>query len=287
MDPLLHLIWLYTLSVFSAASAATHCEYTGCVHLQLTSNFTCTLHTLSVCFWGNEKAAELLRRGCWLVIEGAASPLVLLVFDGVASVRSDELLISACDLQSRKNSEHEMKVNRRLGLIVNRYLGSTQRIAEQKSINPCEGSYEASSIPPGDNCNSPLVSMLPQSSFQSSSESSFSYAAHNAKLNRRDGAGGWSPMVTDREPWLQVDLRDRMEVTAVATQGRYDSSDWVSSYLLLYSDTGQAWKQYRQEDSVGTVIENLDLDSYRQVLQTCLTHDPSLIFDVLTIREGD
>uniref|UniRef100_A0A672GZC1 Contactin associated protein-like 5a n=1 Tax=Salarias fasciatus TaxID=181472 RepID=A0A672GZC1_SALFA len=39
-----------------------------------------------------------------------------------------------------------------------------------------------------------------------------------------------------------------MEVTAVATQGRYDSSDWVSRYMLLYSDTGQAWKQFRQDD---------------------------------------
>ncbi|KAM6978921.1 contactin-associated protein-like 5 isoform 2-T2 [Tautogolabrus adspersus] len=101
------------------------------------------------------------------------------------------------------------------------------------------------------NCNGPLVSMLPQSSFQSSSQSSASYAAFNAKLNRRDGAGGWSPMVTDQEPWIQVDLREQMEVTAVATQGRYDSWDWVSSYQLLYSDTGRAWKQYRHEDGVG------------------------------------
>lgn len=65
------------------------------------------------------------------------------------------------------------------------------------------------------------------------------------------GAGGWSPMVTDQDPWLQVDLREQMEVTAVATQGRYDSWDWVSSYLLLYSDTGRVWKQYRHEDGVG------------------------------------
>lgn len=61
-------------------------------------------------------------------------------------------------------------------------------------------------------------------------------------------------MVTDQEPWLQVDLREQMEVTAVATQGRYDSSDWVSSYLLLYSDTGRAWKQYRHEDGVGVSL---------------------------------
>ncbi len=38
-----------------------------------------------------------------------------------------------------------------------------------------------------DNCNGPLVSTLPHSSFQSSSQSSASYAAYNAKLNRRDG----------------------------------------------------------------------------------------------------
>lgn len=61
-------------------------------------------------------------------------------------------------------------------------------------------------------------------------------------------------MVTDQEPWLQVDLKEQMEVTAVATQGRYDSWDWVSSYLLLYSDTGRVWKQYRHEDGVGVSL---------------------------------
>uniref|UniRef100_A0A4W5PZP3 Contactin associated protein-like 5a n=1 Tax=Hucho hucho TaxID=62062 RepID=A0A4W5PZP3_9TELE len=74
-------------------------------------------------------------------------------------------------------------------------------------------------------------------------------------------AGGWSPQVTDSQSWLQLDLRDRMEVTAIATQGRYGSSDWVSGYLLLFSDTGQAWKQYRQEDGVGRFVGNVNADS--------------------------
>ncbi|XP_076011126.1 contactin-associated protein-like 5 [Genypterus blacodes] len=114
------------------------------------------------------------------------------------------------------------------------------------------------------NCNGPLASLLPQSSFLSSSRSSVTAAAHSARLNRGDGAGGWSPMVTDREPWLQVDLRNRMEVTAVSTQGRYHSSDWVSSYLLLYSDTGRAWKQYRQEDGVGRFVGNVNSEAVVQ-----------------------
>uniref|UniRef100_A0A3P9CPV6 Contactin associated protein family member 5 n=1 Tax=Maylandia zebra TaxID=106582 RepID=A0A3P9CPV6_9CICH len=60
-----------------------------------------------------------------------------------------------------------------------------------------------------------------------------------------------------------------MEVTAVATQGRYDSWDWVSSYLLLYSDTGRAWKQYRHEDGVGRFVGNGNLES---VVQNKLSH---------------
>ena len=73
-------------------------------------------------------------------------------------------------------------------------------------------------------------------------------------------------MPTEKEPWLQLDLRDRMEVTAVATQGRYDSSDWVSSYMLLYSDTGRAWKQYRQEDGVGVSPASVRRSFDRSVL---------------------
>ncbi|MGH0137106.1 UNVERIFIED_CONTAM: hypothetical protein FKN15_062859 [Acipenser sinensis] len=100
------------------------------------------------------------------------------------------------------------------------------------------------------NCDDPLVSALPQTSFQSSSELSSSHSPSFAKLNRREGFGGWSPLDSDKYQWLQIDLRDRVEITAIATQGRYSSSDWVISYLLLFSDTGKGWKQYRQEDSI-------------------------------------
>ncbi|KAM4558199.1 contactin-associated protein-like 5 isoform 1-T1 [Odontesthes bonariensis] len=119
------------------------------------------------------------------------------------------------------------------------------------------------------NCNGPLASALPDSSFHASSQSSAGYAAFNARLNRRDGAGGWSPLVTDQDPWLQVDLREQMEVTAVATQGRHDSWDWVSSYLLLHSDTGRIWKQYRQEDGVERFVGNVNSEA---VVHNKLSH---------------
>ena len=56
--------------------------------------------------------------------------------------------------------------------------------------------------------------------------------------------------MSDKNQWLQIDLGERVEVTAVATQGGYGSSDWVTSYLLMFSDSGRNWKQYRREEGV-------------------------------------
>ncbi|KAM9030620.1 uncharacterized protein AAG666_009305 isoform 1-T3 [Megaptera novaeangliae] len=101
-----------------------------------------------------------------------------------------------------------------------------------------------------DSCDAPLASALPRASFSSSSERSSSHGPGFASLNRRDGAGGWSPLVSNKYQWLQIDLGERMEVTAVATQGGYGSSDWVTSYLLMFSDGGRNWKQHRREESI-------------------------------------
>nr|XP_006007056.1 PREDICTED: contactin-associated protein-like 4 [Latimeria chalumnae] len=111
------------------------------------------------------------------------------------------------------------------------------------------------------NCDDQLVSRLPQSSFSSSSELSSSHSPGFAKLNRREGAGGWSPMLSNKYQWLQIDLGERTEITAVATQGTYGSSDWVTSYLLMFSDTGRNWKQYRQEESIWAFFGNTNADS--------------------------
>uniref|UniRef100_A0A6Q2XIL3 Contactin associated protein like 3 n=1 Tax=Esox lucius TaxID=8010 RepID=A0A6Q2XIL3_ESOLU len=113
-------------------------------------------------------------------------------------------------------------------------------------------------------CDSPLVSNLPQSSFRSSTQLSGSHGPGFAKVNRRDGAGGWAPVESNRYQWLEVDLGERTEITAVATQGRYGSSDWVSSFLLMFSDTGRNWRQYRQEDSIGVFAGNSNADSVVQ-----------------------
>ncbi|KAL4617566.1 contactin-associated protein-like 5, partial [Arapaima gigas] len=112
-----------------------------------------------------------------------------------------------------------------------------------------------------ENCDDQLVSALPQASFRSSSQFSNSHSPGFAKLNRRDGAGGWSPQESNKYQWLEIDLGERTEITAVATQGRYGSSDWVTSYSLMFSDTGRNWRQYRQEDSIWAFSGNTNADS--------------------------
>ncbi|XP_030298808.1 contactin-associated protein-like 4 isoform X2 [Sparus aurata] len=121
----------------------------------------------------------------------------------------------------------------------------------------------------GEICHSPLVSNLLPSSFRSSSHLSGSHGPGFAKLNRREGAGGWSPLSSDGYQWLEVDLGERTHITAVATQGRYGSSDWLTAYLLMFSDTGHNWRQYRQEDSIDAFPGNTNADS---VVQHKLQH---------------
>lgn len=91
------------------------------------------------------------------------------------------------------------------------------------------------------------------------------------------GTGGWSPADSNAQQWLQMDLGNRVEITAVATQGRHGSSDWVTSYSLMFSDTGRNWKQYKQEDSiwVGHLFSS-DKYSWDVIMVTseCFPHFP-------------
>ncbi|KAG9355031.1 hypothetical protein JZ751_001744 [Albula glossodonta] len=82
-------------------------------------------------------------------------------------------------------------------------------------------------------------------------------------------AGGWSPLESNKYQWLQIDFGQRTEIRAVATQGRYGSSDWVTRYLLMFSDSGRNWKQYRQEGSTWGFTGNSNADS---VVQYRLQH---------------
>ncbi|XP_047424668.1 contactin-associated protein-like 2a isoform X2 [Mugil cephalus] len=116
-------------------------------------------------------------------------------------------------------------------------------------------------LPTTQKCDEALASPLPHTAFTSSSVFSNGYAPGYAKLNRRGGAGGWSPLDSDHYQWLQVDLGSRKQVSAIATQGRYSSSDWTTQYRLLYSDTGRNWKPYHQDGNIWAFSGNSNSES--------------------------
>ncbi|XP_017295428.1 contactin-associated protein-like 2b [Kryptolebias marmoratus] len=109
-------------------------------------------------------------------------------------------------------------------------------------------------------CEDSLATPLPYSAFTSSSVYGRGYGAGYAKLNRIQGSGGWSPLDTDRYQWLQIDLGSRKQVVAIATQGRYSSSDWTSQYQLLYSDTQNNWRPYLQDGNIWTFVGNVNAE---------------------------
>ena len=55
------------------------------------------------------------------------------------------------------------------------------------------------------------------------------------------------PKTTDGNPWLQIDLGGLYAtVTAVATQGRHNKDEWVTEYMLQYSNETLNFQNYRE-----------------------------------------
>ncbi|XP_061569880.1 contactin-associated protein-like 2a isoform X2 [Cololabis saira] len=125
----------------------------------------------------------------------------------------------------------------------------------------CQVNGVHGALPTTQKCDETLASPLPHTAFTSSSVFSNGYAPGYAKLNRRGGAGGWSPLDSDHYQWLQVDLGSRRQVSGIATQGRYSSSDWTTRYRLLYSDKGRNWKPYHQDGNIWAFSGNSNSES--------------------------
>lgn len=84
-----------------------------------------------------------------------------------------------------------------------------------------------------------------------SSEHSARLAAIRGRLNvqHSPGKGGsWAAQYLDQNQWLQIDVGSQYtKVTCVATQGRSDHPQWVTKYMLQYSNSGGNFHDYRQQ----------------------------------------
>ena len=105
-------------------------------------------------------------------------------------------------------------------------------------------------------CSSPLVRKLPNSKITASSEYNKYHAPRLVRLGQvrhRGYVGAWSSRHNNHNQWIKFDFSRPMKITKVDTQGRQDSNQWVTRYLLSSSLDGIHWQIHRinSQDKVG------------------------------------
>ncbi|KAL9955702.1 hypothetical protein ACROYT_G037062 [Oculina patagonica] len=113
-------------------------------------------------------------------------------------------------------------------------------------------------------CKNPLgmeSGLIPNSAITASSELTPAYTAANARLNFKGEpgrVGGWIPRRQDRSQWLQVNFGKETEIMGIATQGYYNTLNYVESYTLQYSHDGSSFQQYQPESHTKIFTGNTD-----------------------------
>ena len=84
-----------------------------------------------------------------------------------------------------------------------------------------------------------------------SSELDANHGAMQGRLHSKlvgSKKGAWVAPQSEANPWLQIDLLSQnTRITLVATQGRYDDSQWVTKYSLLYSNDTYNFLYYKDQ----------------------------------------
>ena len=89
--------------------------------------------------------------------------------------------------------------------------------------------------------------LVPDIAITASSSLDSSHGPSNARLNHKaekGQIGGWVANLTDLHQWLQIDAGRMINITQIATQGRADESEWVTTYSLAFSVDGIVYTGY-------------------------------------------
>ncbi|XP_034948023.1 neurexin-4 isoform X2 [Chelonus insularis] len=97
-------------------------------------------------------------------------------------------------------------------------------------------------------CNTPLLykAQLKATSYTKGGEPS------EAKLY---GVSAWSALDSSYNQHLIADLGSRCEIRSIATRGRANTNEFVTEYIIEYSDDGQAWTSYESQEGVAEMFK--------------------------------
>ena len=96
--------------------------------------------------------------------------------------------------------------------------------------------------------------MVPNEAFSASSWYDVDHEPWLARLYSREGEGAWCALENDGTQYLQIDLAQIHIITGVATQGKYEISEWairfrawVTNFSLSFTDDHMLWVNYTED----------------------------------------
>lgn len=82
---------------------------------------------------------------------------------------------------------------------------------------------------------------------RASSSYNYNHGPDRSRLNiyaSHSRTGAWVAKYRNTKQWLQIDLRQMCIIKGIATQGRREAHQWVSSYVVSYSKDGRRFRAY-------------------------------------------
>ena len=79
------------------------------------------------------------------------------------------------------------------------------------------------------------------------------HGPYRARLNiRRHGRhiGAWSSQYNNRYQWIQVDFSRPAKIIRICTQGRQDTNQWVTQYIVMHSLTAVNFVPYQERNNI-------------------------------------
>ena len=106
--------------------------------------------------------------------------------------------------------------------------------------------------------------MVPNIAFSASSVYDVDHEPWLARLYSREGEGAWCAGENDGAQYLQVDIAQTYIITGVATQGKYEISQWalrfrawVTTFSLSFTDEQMTWMNYIEDGNTPKVSKSV------------------------------
>lgn len=70
------------------------------------------------------------------------------------------------------------------------------------------------------------------------------------------GPSAWTPQESTYFHFLTMELGKRYEIRSIATQGRSGTHEFVTEFIVQYSDDGDGWRSVTDSDGETEVLFN-------------------------------